>query len=428
MRDEEPFRVVLLGDFSGRSERAPIASRKPVMIDRDNFDAVLAKLDVGVEVSAGRISIGDIDHFGPDHIYATYPPFREMRSTRDRLGDPETFAEAARDLLGATPTPMPAGGAASLLDQILGETGAAAKPARRLDDLQKFVQEAVRPYLVEREDPRAPELIRQVDEASTGLMRVILHHPKFQALEAAWRAVFLMIRRLDTGTDLKVYLLDVTKEELAQDPDEVYEILTQRSGPWAVIAGNYAFGAGDCPLLGVLGLIARKAGAPFIAEADLSMLGSEQFAAFRRTPEAAQVGLALPRILLRLPYGERTIPCEIFDFEEVAGKPEAKEMLYANPSFFCAMLLSEAFERHGWNLKPGVIRDITGLPVYVYEEDGDKVGFPCTEVALTQDQAEALIEAGFMPVAAYRDRDLARVLMFQSAAEPPTALKGRWSK
>jgi type VI secretion system protein ImpC len=237
-----------------------------------------------------------------------------------------------------------------------------------------------------------------------------------------------MTRRLDTGTDLKVYLLDITKDELAADPDEVYEILTQRSGPWAVIAGNYAFGADDCPLLTVLGVIARKAGAPFLAEADLSMLGSEQFAAFRRTPEASQIGLALPRVLLRLPYGKRTIPCETFEFEEVKGNPTAKEMLFASPSFFCATLLGQAFEQHGWNLKPGIVRDITGLPVYVYEEDDESVGFPCTEVALTQDQAEALIEAGFMPIAAYRDSDLARVLMFQSVAEPATALKGRWSQ
>lgn len=425
--EEEPFRIALLADFSGRSQRPPLEARKSVLIDRDNFDEVLEKLGAGVELPAGRIAMRDLEDFHPDSIYRTHPLFRQLRAAREKLANPETFAEAARDLMGEAPAPVPAPGGGNLLGQILGEAATAVSRAKPVDDLQRLIREAVRPHLVAREDPQAPELIRQVDEAATSLMRAILHSRKFRALESVWRTVFRLTRTLETGPDLKIYLADITREELAADPDGVYDMLVQRSGPWAVIAGAYAFGASDCQLMSILGLIARKAGAPFLAEADLSLIDSPQYAAFRKTPEAAHIGLAFPRVLLRLPYGRRTAPCEAFDFEEVAGKPEPGQMLYGSPAFLLAMLLGQAFESGGWGMRPGIVRDIPDLPVYVYQEDGDSIAFPCAEAELTQEAAEAAIALGLIPVAAYRNRDFARALMFQSVADPPGVLPGRWA-
>ncbi|MEO8130884.1 MAG: type VI secretion system contractile sheath small subunit, partial [Bryobacteraceae bacterium] len=73
VEEDEPFRIALLGDFKGASDRAPVASRKPILIDRDNFEEILAKLDVTIDLPTGKLRIGSLDHFHPDHIYATYP-------------------------------------------------------------------------------------------------------------------------------------------------------------------------------------------------------------------------------------------------------------------------------------------------------------------------------------------------------------------
>ena len=180
-------------------------------------------------------------------------------------------------------------------------------------------------------------------------------------------------------------------------------------------------------LLEALGSIASKAGAAVLGEADLSLFDAgDKWTEFRKTVAAKWTGLAIPRILLRLPYGNSTIPCERFAFEEVGVRPDRRRMLWGNPAPFCAMLIAQAFESQGWSLRLGSVRDVSDLPVYTYKEDGESLAMPCAEVELTEDAAEALADNGFIPVASIRNRDTVRVLRFQSVADPPSALPGRW--
>jgi predicted component of type VI protein secretion system len=176
-----------------------------------------------------------------------------------------------------------------------------------------------------------------------------------------------------------------------------------------------------------LGRIARKANAPVLGEADLSLLGASEWQAFRRLPEAQWIGLALPRVLLRAPYGKDTEPIDRFPFEEIKGQPEAKQMLFGNPAIVCAMLLGQSFEQEGWRLRPGAVRDVSGLPIYVYDDEGESRTFPCAEIELKESTAEELLDEGIMPVAAMRNSDSVRVIRFQSAADPVTGLSGRWA-
>ena len=427
IEEDEPFRIALAGDFGGRRQRV----RHPILIDRDNFEEVLESLDVQIDLPGGRLHVTSLDHFHPDHLYATHPAFHEMRETRARLNDPATSAQAARELAGEQhvrqPIPMPPT-SGSLLDLIAGAGGTAAQPAQPTGDLQEFIDRAMRPYLEPRPDSRASELIGQVDEIAADLLRAMLHQARFKTIEAAWRMLYRLVRRLETGTDLKLYLIDISKEELAENPEEFYQTLLRQPDPWAVIAGNYAFPSSELGLLQVMGKIAARLEVPFLAEADASLVGADpKWSAFRQTAEAKHVGLALPRIQLRLPYGAETDPCEVPGFEEISGKPDARHMLYGNPGYFLAALLGETFQSYGWQMRPGAVRDISNLPVYTYEEDGEKKAFPCGEIELTQDTAEALMDEGFIPLAAIRDTDVVRVLRFQSAAEPVTALSGRWN-
>lgn len=424
--DDEPFRLAVLADFSGGAERRPVSQRKPLFVDRDNFEEILAKLRPTVDLPAGQITFMEMEDFHPDVIYDRLTVFEALRDLRTRLEDPSTFKQAIRELSGQ-PAPAAPKPGDDLIEQLLSEAAAAPQRAKADDDLQNFIREAVRPYLVDRPDPRAPERIRQVDEAAAGIMREIIHDPSFQSLESIWRTLFTLVRTLDTGTDLKVYLYDITRDELEAEPQAVFEMFANRSEPLAVIGCAFAFGTEDMPLLRTLARIASRTGAPVLAEGGLSLLdGDEAWFGFRRSAEAKQIGLAIPRILLRLPYGEATIPCERFSFEEVSGKPELKQLLWGSPGPYCAMLIAQAFEREGWALRPGSVRDIEDLPVYVYKEDGETLALPCAETELTEDAAEALADNGFMPVAAIRNRDAVRVLRFQSVADPASALPGRW--
>jgi type VI secretion system protein ImpC len=473
---EEPFRILLLGDFSGRANRGAPAppSRKPVVIDRDNFDQVLA--DMGAELHLGegqdgpRIALRfqELEDFHPDRIYGKTGLFQTLCETRRKLGNPSTFAEAAAVVkgwagmpAGAPPAmpPQPERSAAppdlaaltegSLLENVLEVTESRLPPAgRRPDELQAFIEQAVAPHLVPRQDPQLSELVAQVDAAAGRLMRAILHHQDFQALEAAWRGVLFLVRGLETGADLKLYLLDISKAELAADLNssaglrnsQMYRLLVEEAvdalgaQPWAVAAGDFTFSRteGDIETLGRLAELMRIAGAPFLAEADPagdadSSETARHWNSLRHSPAASWLGLALPRFLLRLPYGRETEPLESFAFEEMPGTPDHQNYLWGNPAFACAYLLGQAFSSDGWNLRPGVNEEIRGLPLHVYEVGGEKRLKPCAELLMTESDAEWILEQGLMPLVSFKNEDAVRLLRFQSIAEPLAPLSGRWS-
>ena len=76
-----------------------------------------------------------------------------------------------------------------------------------------------------------------------------------------------------------------------------------------------------------------------------------------------------------LPYGKGTSSCDRFDFEEIEGTPEVRQMLRGNPALFCAMLLGQSFQSKGWDLRPGSVREVGGLPVFVYRKTGNRRHF-----------------------------------------------------
>jgi len=198
----------------------------------------------------------------------------------------------------------------------------------------------------------------------------------------------------------------------------------KRKGPWAVIAGNYSFRQTDldAQALHKLGAMARSLHAPFLAEARLQGDAEEAWDELRHSPDARWIGLALPRFLLRLPYGKETASVESFPFEEMP-QSEHKAYLWGNPAFFCAYLLGRSYVAHGWDMNP-LERRIDGLPMHVYKQDGEPAAKPCAEVLLTERQAGDLLQAGFMPLAALKYEPAALIVRFQSIADPVTQLAG----
>jgi type VI secretion system protein ImpC len=460
---ETPFRILLLGDFSGRAAQAAKATARwsAVEIDRDNFEEVLARLAPGFSGMHFR----ELDDFHPDRIYQESMLFQALREVRRKLEKPATFAEAAAEIrawrqettapAAAAPAEEPvererpalpdAASGVSLLDSIVEADGPQASPSvTRRDDLRSFVDRVVALHLVPAENPELPRLRQLVDAASGVRMRALLHHTTFQALEAACRGVFHLVRAMETGVQLKLYLLDVSKAELAADLSSAEDVRESRAWrilvdeavgtggePWSLVAGNYAFArtAGDVEILGRLAKIMSFAGAPFLGEADPGGSAEEaspEWERLRRSTEACWIGLAMPRFLLRLPYGKETDPVESFDFEEMPGVPNHREYLWGNPALACVQLLAEAFAHDGWAMRPGKYAEIDRLPVHVYEAEGGKHAKPCAEVLLTERDIEWILEQGYMALASIRGRDAVRLVRFQSIAKPPARLSGRW--
>jgi len=199
----------------------------------------------------------------------------------------------------------------------------------------------------------------------------------------------------------------------------------RRKGPWALIAGNYTFAQTelDAQVLRRLAALAASLGAPFLAEAQLPRDETDRaWSELRHSPDAAWLGLALPRFLLRLPYGKESSAIESFPFEEMP-RSEHGSYLWGNPAFFCAYLLGQSFLERGWDMSR-LERRIDGLPMHVYREDGEPCAKPCAEILMTEKDAESLLDAGFMPVASLKEQPSAMVVRFQSIALPLAPLAG----
>ncbi|HWQ53231.1 MAG TPA: type VI secretion system contractile sheath large subunit [Bryobacteraceae bacterium] len=470
---DTPFRILLMGDFSGRAgqglEDASLQGRRPIFVDRDNFEQVMEKLGVSLPC----LTFAELDDFHPDRLYRQLPVFSGLRRLRERLEDRATFAAAAAEMRAwSTPEkpqpekPAPAPDLArlapdQLFSRMLDEAAPSDAPVPQAPDpFDLLLRDIVTPHLEPKADPRQPELLAQVDDTVSEQMRAILHHPDFQAVEAAWRALFFLVRRMETDTGLKLYILDVSKDELAPlsgagslAETPLYGIVVEQSvgtpgaEPWAVLAGNYTFGnsAEDVLLVRALGRVARAAGAPFMAAAGPRVLGCAGFGgeleprswkpdpqadaawqALRRSAEAEWVGLALPRFLLRLPYGSDTDSTEAFDFEEMPGKPVHEDYLWGNPVFACLEVMSRGFSHSAWEFRPDAFPDIEGLPAHIYKEKGESVLKPCAEALLTERAIEAITDKGLMAWLSMKGGDRIRLLRFQSIADPATALPGRW--
>jgi type VI secretion system protein ImpC len=178
-----------------------------------------------------------------------------------------------------------------------------------------------------------------------------------------------------------------------------------------------------------MALLCAAAGCAVIARADTRLLGDgREMAAwnvFTKIPEARYVGLALPGFLLRLPYGAQSSPADSFPFEEMPAEPKHQDYLWGNPAFACAYLMAEAYSDIGWQMQPGDVLDISGLPAHTYHKDGEVVMKPPAEIVMTESEATALMERGLIPLLSIKNSDRVHVAGFRSITGQPLA--GRWA-
>lgn len=468
----EPPRILIMADFSGRGPCEPDAasgfdSRPLLAVDIDRFDTVMARLQPQLRLSLTtgadlEIRFTQLDDFHPDALYQRLALFQTLRRTRARLLDPAHFAQAAAELTPLTaPEPVHAGppatpeSEAALFKRLLGRAPVAPPAARTAETgtnaIQTLLQTIVQPHIVHT-DPRQTTWVTAVDAAMGDAMRTILHQPAFQALEAAWRGAHSLVAALDDDA-AQIFLLDVTRQELLLDlyaaqgkPSatglhrRLIELGVQMPDgqPWTLLVGDYAFGAApeDVALLGMLGSVAAAAGGPFLAAAAPSLLGCDSAAALadpehwsplsttveqhwrllRTHAVASWIGLALPRVLLRLPYGRKTDPLESFAFEEMPGGRDPATYLWGNPALVCARLIAAAMADNGGEVNAGGGLELDDCPTHVYEEAGERLMQPATEVLLGERATREILARGLMPLLGHRQRPAVRLARLQSLA------------
>lgn len=347
----------------------------------------------------------------------------------------------------------------SLLDSIISTTK--YKPtdesyavAKR--GLEAFIRELVGKEGVRVHQSVINQMISELDVRMSRQINEIMHHPEVQKLESAWRSLKFLVDRTNFRENIKVEVLNVSKDDLLNDFEDSPEVVksglykhvyTAEYGqfggePFGAMIGNYEMTAHpqDIKLLQYTGAVASMAHAPFIAAAGPKFFGEESFdtlpnlkdlksifeapqyakwRAFRESEDARNVGLVMPRFLLRLPYGQETVPVKEFNFEEsYAGHDD---YLWGNAAFAFAGRLTDSFAQFRWC--PNIIGPQSGgavedLPVHVYSAMGAAEQKIPTEVLISERREYELSEEGFIALTMRKGSDNAAFFSANSCQKP----------
>ena len=476
--EDDAFRILVMANLGGNASARsaqPLAQRKPTSIDIDNFDKVMARFAPQLEITLDGVPLGmtfqSIDDFHPDRLFAQLAPFAALRQLRAELTDPAQFHRAAATLGMSAQATSPAVDApvdVSDMERLLGRKAAttpavAANTNNSAADLNAWLRSVVTPHVVQDISGEQAQMLAAVDAAISVTMRGLLHHPAFQALEANWRSIDRLVRELDPGERIQLLLHDVRRDELAQDIQAHAADLSQSAlhrqlcgplteppngQPWSLLVTDLRVDArlDDLQLLATLGAMAARAGAPVLAAACPALLGcasvvqlpeprtwqalptdvADFWTALRHSPIAPWVGLALPRVLTRLPYGPQCDPISAFAFEEMQSR-EHEQYVWASPTFSLALLAGLSFIDSGWDMQLGDLLTIDDLPSHIYRDDGQAQQQACAEVSCSESAAEAILARGPMALLSLRQRNAVRLMRWQSIAEPAQPLRGAWS-
>jgi type VI secretion system protein ImpC len=481
--EKSPYRILVTGDFSGRSSgnpemaATPLAQRPASLLDIDNFDSFWNRfspqLALTIEGTELEFMPRDLEDFHPDRLYRSMRVFADLRDRRKRLLDPATADATMTEILSSSSqqettnedvaTDTDSAGGDDMFERLLGRSSVGEKPALKPaheDSLNSLIQRLVEPHIIHDPHPQLQVVVDSVDEAISSIMRGLLHDPGFQSLEAAWLSLYELVTRIETDEDLQILVCDASQDELldglpgagmAFEDSPVYQLLVNRfrksadDSPVSLIVGCYEFGTGpdDVSLLAALGSAALQNGASFLAAAKPEAAGIASLTdhpdpkdwadvdavnplwhSLRTNEVTRAIGLALPRVLLRLPYGRDTEDIDSFEFEEMPQQSH-DDYLWGNPAMFIASLIARGVSSSGSGGLPGSQLEIGELPAHIYNKDGERYMKPCAEVLISERAAESLLNCGIMPVISYRDRNAASLLRMQSISNPPTALSGR---
>jgi type VI secretion system ImpB/VipA family protein len=390
------------------------------------------------------------------------PPPR--RSTAARAG--ETPAQTLARLLGTS------------TEKTAAATGVVANIARQ----------AVAGNTTPNVTDRQKNLVETLDKACAERLRAVLANPRFQALESAWRSLDALIHAFDDGDRIKLLVYDISKDELAADfappppadseladsdadaPDAetataaalaaaniaddktgLHKMLrdTTAEAPWlaAFILHTFGDSPADLALTGRIASVFALSKTPVIAAGHPFALGCASFASqpdpdnwarvaktevgaalrdLRASPAAAWLALALPRVLLRLPYGKTSEPIDTFAFEEIVSPVEQHEQfLWGNPVAQIARMYIERFKRDGWKMDAAAGQTVGDLPVYAFKDGKDSLMIPCAEAWLTERAGVAISQQGYIPILSIKNSDTVRIGAITSMSSDGSALQLR---
>jgi type VI secretion system protein ImpC len=140
---------------------------------------------------------------------------------------------------------------------------------------------------------------------------------------------------------------------------------------------------------------------------------------FRASEDSRYVGLALPHILMRLPYGKNGVTVDAFNYQEGVDGSDHSKYLWGNAAYALAARLTNAFAHYGWcaairGVEGGGL--VEGLPTHNFTTDSGDIALKCpTEAPITDRREKELADLGFVPLVHCKGTDYAAFFSVQSA-------------
>jgi len=346
-----------------------------------------------------------------------------------------------------------------LLDSFRPPDQSSRERAREL--IQNLVDEVLKPgQVVAKGVTEAVNArIAAIDEMLSSQLNQILHASEFQKLEASWRGLKKLVQNTETGENMKIKVLNVSKKDLIRDFSAAteftesklwkavyeYEFGVYGGDPFGALIGDYEFGRGaqDVSLLTHLSQVAAASHAPLISAAGAEMFGFESFTnlpeprdlakifdksnpdntkwlSFRDSEESRFVALVVPHVLRRLPYGADN-PVEDFDYQEDVSN-DHKDYLWGNAAYEYAERLTSAFAKHHWCVAirgPQGGGSVEDLPIHKFKSREGDVGAKCpTEILIPETRENELSELGFIALTHCKNTDYAAFFSGNSTQRP----------
>ncbi|BBT14501.1 type VI secretion protein [Pseudomonas sp. 1D4] len=349
-----------------------------------------------------------------------------------------------------------------ILDRIIAETSLTPEDeaygiAKR--GVSAFIEELLKPQNQGEPVKKAlvDRMIAEIDTKLSRQMDEILHHPEFQALESSWRGLKLLIDRTNFRENIKIEILNVSKQDLLDDFEDSPEVVqsglykhiyTAEYGqfggqPVGAIIANYYMNpsAPDIKTMQYVASVACMSHAPFIAAAGPKFFGIESFTglpdlkdlkdhfegpqfakwqSFREQEDARYVGLTLPRFLLRNPYDPEENPVKTFVYRENVAN-DHEHYLWGNTAYTFASRLTDSFAKFRWC--PNIIGPQSGgavedLPLHHFESMGEIETKIPTEVLVSDRREYELAEEGFIALTMRKGSDNAAFFSANSTQKP----------
>jgi type VI secretion system protein ImpC len=372
----------------------------------------------------------------------------------------------------AKSAPQPAAAATTeaapgLLDQISTNTKQ-TEPDRAQELVKTLVEQALAGTVTfDRNLTRTfDKAVKAIDVKLSAQLNAIMHDPKFLKLEGSWRGLHYLVQNSETGTSLKLRVLNITKRELGRDLSraiefdqsqlfkKIYEneFGTPGGEPYGALIGDYEWTnhPDDLETLRLMSNIAAGAFAPFVTAAGAGMFGFESWTelskprdlakifdtvefgkwrGFRDSEDSRFVSLVMPRVIARLPYGQATKPIDEFDYEEAPIDARGKALAmdhesycWSNAAYVMGARLTDAFAQTGFCT---AIRGAEGggkvenLATHIFTSDDGDLDAKCpTEIGITDRREFELSNQGFLPLCHYKNTDYAVFFGGQTAQKP----------